>query len=295
MKLLASALALELILALGQRRAGARLAELASATGAPLSSAQRAMRLLRVDRLVTQRGDRRPQYFLVTAHPALNALVQLAFASLPRERTVAVLARSNPAIEFAAADGDGYITVTSPTADPRDVLAFEDALGRLRSAGQIDVLRLEHHEAVTRARGDPPLRSRIERARIVKGTPARSFPGHDRSGRRRRRARRDRGRLERLFPKISRRALSAIARKHGLRRMRLFGSGARGDLGPVSDVDVLVEPAGRSRLSLAGLARLESDLEEIFERHVDLVTPGGLRTDVREAVEREGMTVYGRA
>lgn len=295
MKLLASALALDLILALSQRRGGARLAELADATGAPLSSVQRAMRLLRSERLVTERGSRRPQYLLATAHRALTALVQLAFASLPPERIITVLVRSNPAIEFAAADRDGYIAVTSLAADPRDVLAFEDALARPRSAAPIDVLRLEHHEAVARARRDPEMRSRIDRAKILKGAPARSFPGHDRVARRGRRARRDPGTLMRLFPKVSQRALSAIARKHGLRRVRLFGSGARGDLSLASDVDLLVQPAGRSGLSLAGLARLESDLEEIFERHVDLVTPGGLRADVRETVEREGMTVYGRA
>ncbi len=261
MKMISSPLALELILALTQRRAGARLAELSAATEAPLSSVQRAVRLLLSDAVVQRRGDRRPAYLLAREHPARNALVDLALASVPAARAMAIIARSDPAIEFAAVDREGYVVVTSGTADPRDVLAFEDILVRRKAvAGATEVLRLEHQDAVATARREPALHARVGRAR----------------------------------PRLSQRALGLIARKHGLQRMRLFGSGARGDLGPASDVDVLVEPGASSRLSLAGLARLESDLEEIFERHVDVMTPGALRDEVREAVEREGVTIHGR-
>lgn len=295
MKIIASGLALDLTLALTQRRDGARLAELAAATAVPLSSAQRAMRLLLADGLVETRAERRPRYALAKEHSALDPVVALALTSLPTERVVTILARSDPAIEFAAADREGYLVVLGPAADPRDALAFEDALARLASLrGAVDLLRLEHHDAVASARRDPGLRARVGRARILKGTLARSFPAHRRVPRGARRSRARRRPLSRVFPRLSRRALAAIARRHGLRRMRLFGSGARAELGPDSDVDVLVEPGRSSRLSLPGLARLEADLEEVFERHVDVMTPGGLRDDVREAVEREGVTIHGR-
>ncbi len=295
MKIISSPLALELILALTQRRAGARLAELSAATEAPLSSVQRAVRLLLSDAVVQRRGDRRPAYLLAREHPARNALVDLALASVPAARAMAIIARSDPAIEFAAVDREGYVVVTSGTADPRDVLAFEDILVRRKAvAGATEVLRLEHQDAVATARREPALHARVGRAKILKGTLARSFPRSRRLSRRRPATRAPRRAFARLFPRLSQRALGLIARKHGLQRMRLFGSGARGDLGPASDVDVLVEPGASSRLSLAGLARLESDLEEIFERHVDVMTPGALRDEVREAVEREGVTIHGR-
>jgi hypothetical protein len=204
---------------------------------------------------------------------------------------MAILARSNPAIEFAAVDRDGYVVVTSPVADPRDVLAFEDLFAR--RIGATRILRLEHHDAVASLRRDPALHSRVHGATILRGTLARSFPRSHRVERDRRGARVP-ARPSARSMKMSERALAAVARAYGLRRMRLFGSAARGDLGPASDVDVLVQPAGTSRLSLAGLTRLESELEEIFQRHVDVVTPGALSDDVRAAVEREGVTIHGR-
>jgi predicted nucleotidyltransferase len=63
--------------------------------------------------------------------------------------------------------------------------------------------------------------------------------------------------------------LLQIARSHGARDVRVFGSVARGEARPDSDVDFLVElEPGRSLLDLSGLIL---DLEEALGREVDVV------------------------
>jgi len=70
--------------------------------------------------------------------------------------------------------------------------------------------------------------------------------------------------LERLRPTVLR-----IARSHGVRNLRVFGSFARGEQTRRSDLDLLVEmPVGSSLLDLAGL---KIDLEEAIKRKVDVV------------------------
>jgi len=61
---------------------------------------------------------------------------------------------------------------------------------------------------------------------------------------------------------------------HGARNPRIFGSVARGQDQPSSDIDVLVEmEPGRTLLDLVGL---EQDLGATLGRHVDVVTDGGI-------------------
>lgn len=76
----------------------------------------------------------------------------------------------------------------------------------------------------------------------------------------------------------------------GVKSLALFGSTARGDARPDSDVDLLVEfdrPVG-----LFAFLDLKNYLERLLARPVDLVTPNALRADLREAVLREA--VYAR-
>lgn len=298
MKLIASALALDLLLALTQCRDGARLAELASALDVPLTSAQRAVRVLLADGVAERESRVRPRYRLRPDRPGLGVLIDLAFLASPSDRTVPIVLRASPAVEFAARDREGYIVVEHPLADPRDEVALDDALLRLERAGhKVLVLLVGHHEAIARVREDATLRSRAARAVILKGSLARSFPGAadvvhrvPRGAPSRRRPARRPGGLPPVT--VSRRGLAGLARRYALRRIRLFGSTARGAARPSSDVDVLVEPAPGSSLSLTDLDRLEAGLEALFDRHVDVVTPGGLDDRVRAAADREGVTIY---
>jgi predicted nucleotidyltransferase len=60
----------------------------------------------------------------------------------------------------------------------------------------------------------------------------------------------------------------------------VFGSVARGEDRPGSDVDLLADlPPG---LSLFGLSRLEADLEDILGTRVDLIPAADLKPGVRE-------------
>lgn len=76
-----------------------------------------------------------------------------------------------------------------------------------------------------------------------------------------------------------------IAAQHGAHNVRVFGSVARGEAGPDSDVDLLVEmEAGRSLLDLGGLLM---DLQALLGREVDVVTDKGLRDRIRTRVLQE--------
>jgi len=80
-----------------------------------------------------------------------------------------------------------------------------------------------------------------------------------------------------------------IAAEHGVRRIRLFGSVARGEAGPESDVDFVVEvgPATSSWFP----AGLILDLEDLLGRRVEVVVQRALNPDLREHVLREAIAV----
>ncbi len=91
-------------------------------------------------------------------------------------------------------------------------------------------------------------------------------------------------------------AVSALLKRHqadlhqrGARSLAVFGSLARGDATPASDIDVLVEfdrPVG-----LFEFIRLKNYLEELTGRRVDLVTPDALRPVMRAAILNEAVHV----
>jgi hypothetical protein len=87
--------------------------------------------------------------------------------------------------------------------------------------------------------------------------------------------------------KTKREDVLRIAQKRGVRRIRVFGSVARGDARPESDFDFLVElEPGRSLLDLGGLV---SDLQELLGRQVDVVTERGLNPRIRARVLAEAI------
>lgn len=73
--------------------------------------------------------------------------------------------------------------------------------------------------------------------------------------------------------------LIVILRQHGVQRAGVFGSFARGEQTPASDVDLLIEPDAQA--TLFTLARLEAALEDILGRPVDLITFNALETSAR--------------
>jgi hypothetical protein len=87
--------------------------------------------------------------------------------------------------------------------------------------------------------------------------------------------------------KQQREAILRLAARHGARNLRLFGSAARGEDGPHSDIDFLVEMEPRHSSFFPG--GLIADLEELLSSRVDVVTPAGLNERIRERVLREAI------
>jgi hypothetical protein len=76
-----------------------------------------------------------------------------------------------------------------------------------------------------------------------------------------------------------------IARSHGARRIRVFGSFARGEEREDSDLDVLVDlEPGRDLLDIVAI---KQDLEALLDRRVDVVTELAVSPYIRESVLRE--------
>lgn len=84
-----------------------------------------------------------------------------------------------------------------------------------------------------------------------------------------------------------RKTILRVAAKHGARSVRVFGSVARREARPDSDVDLLVKmDRGRSLLDQAALLL---ELRDLLGRQVDVVTEEGLRARIRDRVLREAV------
>lgn len=81
--------------------------------------------------------------------------------------------------------------------------------------------------------------------------------------------------------------LKALAGERGFTRLAVFGSLARGQAGPESDIDLLVRaPKGTSSF---GLVKFQQLLEEVLGREVDLVEYGGLKPGLDDDIRREAV------
>ena len=91
---------------------------------------------------------------------------------------------------------------------------------------------------------------------------------------------------------ISREAIEAFCRRHGVARLSLFGSVLRDDFGPDSDIDVLVEFLPDVRYSLLDLGGMYVELREMLGREVDLKTPFDLSRHFRDEVVQSAKLLY---
>jgi uncharacterized protein len=86
--------------------------------------------------------------------------------------------------------------------------------------------------------------------------------------------------------------ISDICRRYGVKELSVFGSAARGDMQPDSDIDILVDFEPGARIGLVRFASLSEELQSLLGRRVDLVTKAGLKPRVRPYVLREARLVY---
>jgi predicted nucleotidyltransferase len=92
---------------------------------------------------------------------------------------------------------------------------------------------------------------------------------------------------------FDRNRLANLCREHGATRLRLFGSAARGEERPDSDIDIIVDferPVG-----FVELIRFENAFAEFFGRSVDLVTEPGLSPFIRDSVLASAATIFDAA
>lgn len=86
-------------------------------------------------------------------------------------------------------------------------------------------------------------------------------------------------------------AVDRVLQQHGVHRLIAFGSRARGDARPDSDLDLAVElPPAKD---LFDLAILRDELEDAFGLPVHLVSLRGLRPRLRERIRKEGVLLVG--
>jgi len=93
----------------------------------------------------------------------------------------------------------------------------------------------------------------------------------------------------RLSPRLEekRKEILRIAQAHGASNVQVFGSVARGEEGPDSDLDLLVEMKPGS--SLLDLVSLWQDLEDLLGHKVDVITEGGISPYLRDRIYAEAV------
>jgi predicted nucleotidyltransferase len=85
----------------------------------------------------------------------------------------------------------------------------------------------------------------------------------------------------------SREDIQRIAAKHGAYNVRVFGSFARGEAGPQSDLDLLISVGPKTTPWFPG--GLVADLEQLLGRRVDVLTENGLSPLIRDRVLNEAV------
>ena len=90
---------------------------------------------------------------------------------------------------------------------------------------------------------------------------------------------------------VDRDRLAKLCRRHGIARLALFGSAARGELEPESDVDLLVEFLPGERVGLRFIT-VQEELQALLGRRVDLNTLAFLSPHFRDRVEAEAVPLY---
>jgi predicted nucleotidyltransferase len=87
-------------------------------------------------------------------------------------------------------------------------------------------------------------------------------------------------------------ALAEVCRRYGVKELSLFGSAARGEMRPESDIDIMVEFKPGVRIGLVKFESLVEELELLTGHRVDLVTKSGLKAWIRPHVLEDARVIY---
>ena len=86
--------------------------------------------------------------------------------------------------------------------------------------------------------------------------------------------------------------IAEICQRYGIQEMAIFGSAARADMRPDSDVDVMVDFFPETKYGLLEYQAIEDELAELFGRRVDLGTKRYIKPRLREHILRESRVIY---
>jgi len=86
--------------------------------------------------------------------------------------------------------------------------------------------------------------------------------------------------------------LAELCRRYQVRELSVFGSAARGELRPYSDIDFLVEFEAGATVGFLRLAEVAEALGDLLGRRVDLVPKDGLKPLLRPHVLAEARLLY---
>lgn len=87
-------------------------------------------------------------------------------------------------------------------------------------------------------------------------------------------------------------AIRDFCRAHAVRELAVFGSAARDDFSPDSDIDVLIDLAPDARVGLVTLQRMRDELAGIFGRPVDLLTRNGLNRHICDQIRLDAEIIH---
>jgi predicted nucleotidyltransferase len=82
--------------------------------------------------------------------------------------------------------------------------------------------------------------------------------------------------------RIPKKAIAALCRKYGVRKLSVFGSAARGEMKPESDVDLMLEFDPASKTSLWDYPAMQEEFSALFDhRRIEFASPEILRNPFR--------------
>ena len=84
--------------------------------------------------------------------------------------------------------------------------------------------------------------------------------------------------------------IAPSAKQYGVKRVYLFGSYAKGEAGPNSDVDLLIEKG--KPMSLLKLSGMRQECQEALNRSVDLLTTSGIEESFQNEIAGTEILIY---